>query len=151
MAQQASLTERRADEAEREVDKLKKVEYMTQFIGEQFEGVISGVTTWGMYVELPNTCEGMIRVTDMDDDYYFFDEEHYCMVGEHTKKTYKLGQRVLIEVLATDKLTRTVDFGFVRVLADGETVEESEELTGHDEYLKIMEEVKEKYGNKKQE
>ena len=147
VAQQTSMTERRADEAEREVEKLKKVEYMTQFIGEQFEGVISGVTTWGMYVELPNTCEGMIRVADMDDDYYFFDEEHYCMVGEHTKKTYKLGQRVLIEVLSTDKLTRTIDFDFIKVLADNETVEDSEELTGYDEYLKIMDQVKGKYGN----
>ena len=146
VAQQTSITERRADEAEREVEKLKKVEYMTQYIGEQFEGVISGVTSWGMYVELPNTCEGMIRVADMDDDYYFFDEEHYCMVGEHTKKTYKLGQRVLIEVLATDKLTRTIDFDLIKALADNETVEESEELTGHDEYLKIMDQVNEKYG-----
>lgn len=146
VAQQTSITERRADEAEREVEKLKKVEYMTQYIGELFEGVISGVTSWGMYVELPNTCEGMIRVADMDDDYYFFDEEHYCMVGEHTKKTYKLGQRVLIEVLATDKLTRTIDFDLIKALADNETVEESEELTGHDEYLKIMDQVNEKYG-----
>ena len=147
VAQQTSMTERRADEAEREVEKLKKVEYMTQFIGDQFEGVISGVTTWGMYVELPNTCEGMIRVTDMDDDYYFFDEEHYCMVGEHTKKTYKLGQRVLIEVLGTDKLARTIDFDLIKILADNETVEESEDLNGYDEYLKIMDQVKEKYRN----
>ena len=147
VALQTSQTERRADEAEREVEKLKKVEYMTQFIGEQFEGVISGVTSWGMYVELPNTCEGMIRVADLDDDYYFFDEEHYCMVGEHTKKVYKLGQRVLIEVVATDKMTRTIDFDLVRALADDEVVEESEELTGYDEYLKIMEHVNKKYAN----
>ena len=146
VATQTSQTERRADEAEREVEKLKKVEYMTQFIGDQFEGVISGVTSWGMYVELPNTCEGMIRVADMDDDYYFFDEEHYCMVGEHPKKTYKLGQRVLIEVVATDKLTRTIDFDLIKALRDDETVEESEELSGYDEYLKIMEEVNDKYG-----
>lgn len=148
VAQQTSMTERRADDAEREVDKLKKVEYMTQFIGEQFEGVISGVTSWGMYVELPNTCEGMIRMADLDDDYYYFDEEHYCMVGEHTHRTYKLGQRVLIEVLATDKMLRTVDFDLIQTLRDDETVEESEELTGHDEYLKLMEQVKEKYGQK---
>lgn len=151
VAQQTSMTERRADDAEREVDKLKKVEYMTQFIGEQFEGVISGVTSWGMYVELPNTCEGMIRMADLDDDYYYFDEEHYCMVGEHTHKTYKLGQRVLIEVLATDKMLRTVDFDLIKTLRDDETVEESEELTGHDEYLNLMEQVKEKYGQKSQD
>ena len=146
VAIQTSMTERRADDAEREVDKLKKVEYMTQFIGEQFEGVISGVTSWGMYVELPNTCEGMIRMADLDDDYYYFDEEHYCLVGEHTHKTYKLGQRVLIEVLATDKMLRTVDFDLIKALGADETVEESEELTGHDEYLKLMDEVNKKYG-----
>lgn len=151
VAQQTSMTERRADDAERDVEKLKKVEYMTQFIGEQFEGVISGVTSWGMYVELPNTCEGMIRVADMDDDYYFFDEEHYCMVGEHRKKTYKLGQRVLIEVMATDKITRTIDFDLIKALNENETVEESEELTGYDEYLKIMDDVKAKYAKPSEE
>lgn len=113
-----SKTERRADEAEREVEKLKKVEYMSQFIGEQFEGVISGVTSWGMYVELPNTVEGMIRVADLRDDYYIFDEAHYCMIGEHTKKIYKLGQKVVIEVVATDKLLRTIDFELVDILPD---------------------------------
>lgn len=105
-----SKNERRAEEAEREVEKLKKVEYMSGFIGETFDGVISGVTSWGMYVELPNTVEGMIRVTNMTDDYYFFDEEHYMMVGEHTKKTYKLGERIKVELTACDKLLRTIDF-----------------------------------------
>lgn len=113
VANHCSKTERRADEVEREVEKMKKVEYMSNFIGETFEGVISGITTWGMYVELPNTVEGMIRVTEMDDDYYFYDEEHYQMVGEHTKKTYNLGQKVKIEVIATDKLLRTIDFALV--------------------------------------
>lgn len=113
VARQSSETERRADESEREVEKLKKVEYMKQFIGEIFEGVISGITTWGMYVELPNTVEGMIRVTNMEDDYYYYDEEHYTMVGEHTKKTYKLGQKVKIEVVSVDKVLRTIDFELV--------------------------------------
>jgi len=121
VANHSSKTERRADEAEREVEKMKKVEYMSKFIGETFEGVISGITTWGMYVELPNTVEGMIRVSDMDDDYYFYDEERYQMVGEHTKKTYNLGQKVMIEVVATDKLLRTIDFALV---------EEEEESNG---------------------
>jgi len=115
VADHTSKTERRADEAEREVEKLKKVEYMSGFIGETFEGVISGVTSWGMYVELPNTVEGMVRVSEMKDDYYIYDEERYQMVGEHTKKTYKLGQKVTIEVVATDKLLRTIDFAFVEV------------------------------------
>ncbi|NLK75588.1 MAG: RNB domain-containing ribonuclease, partial [Clostridiales bacterium] len=110
VANHSSKTERRADEAEREVEKLKKVEYMSEFIGDVFEGVISGITSWGMYVELPNTVEGMIRVSDMEDDYYFYDEEHYEMIGEHTKKTYKLGQKVKIVVKDVDKFMRTIDF-----------------------------------------
>lgn len=112
IAWQASTTERRADEAEREVDKLKKVEYMSDHIGETFEGVISGITNWGLYVELPNTVEGMVRVSEMQDDYYIYDEEHYAMIGEHTRKTYKLGEKVLVEVMAADKLLRTIEFAF---------------------------------------
>ncbi len=113
VAKQSSLAERRADESEREVEKLKKVEYMSQFIGQTFEGVISGVTSWGMYVELPNTVEGMIRLADMHDDYYIYDEEHYLLTGEHTKRTYKLGEAVVIRVEDTDKLMRTINFSIV--------------------------------------
>lgn len=113
VANHSSRTERRADEAEREVEKMKKVEYMMDHIGESFEGVISGITNWGIYVELPNTVEGMVRVSEMDDDYYIYDEERYQMVGEHTKKTYKLGQKVTVEVIAADKLLRTIDFAFL--------------------------------------
>lgn len=113
VANHSSKTERRAEEAEREVEKMKKVEYMMDHIGETFEGVISGVTSWGMYVELPNTIEGMIRVSEMDDDYYIYDEERYQMIGEHTKKVYKLGQKVTVEVVNADKLQRTIDFALV--------------------------------------
>ncbi|HCL02571.1 MAG TPA: ribonuclease R [Lachnoclostridium phytofermentans] len=113
VAKQSSLAERRADESEREVEKLKKVEYMSQFIGQTFEGVISGLTSWGMYVELPNTVEGMIRLADMHDDYYIYDEEHYLLTGEHTKRTYKLGEAVVIRVEDTDKLMRTINFSIV--------------------------------------
>lgn len=115
VANHSSKTERRADEAEREVEKMKKVEYMMDHIGETFEGVISGITNWGIFVELPNTVEGMIRVSDMNDDYYIYDEERYQMVGEHTKKTYNLGQTVTVEVISADKLLRTIDFAFVEV------------------------------------
>jgi ribonuclease R len=115
VANHSSKTERRADEAEREVEKMKKVEYMLGHIGETFEGVISGITNWGMYVELPNTVEGMIRVSAMEDDYYNYDEEHYQMVGEHTNKVYKLGQKVTVEVVSADKLNRTIDFALVEV------------------------------------
>ncbi len=115
VADHSSKTERRADEAEREVEKLKKVEYMIEHIGETFEGVISGVTSWGMFVELPNTIEGMVRVSEMQDDYYIYDEEHYQMIGEHTKKIYKLGQKVTVEVLNADKIMRTIDFALMEV------------------------------------
>ena len=72
---QTSALERRADEAERETDKLKKVQYMEQFIGQEFEGVISGVTNWGFYVELPNTVEGLVHINELRDDYYVFSEQ----------------------------------------------------------------------------
>lgn len=120
VAAHSSMTERRADEAEREVEKLKKIEYMMEHIGEVYEGVISGVTGWGLYVELPNTVEGMVRVSSMDDDYYIYDEEHYQMIGEHTKKVYKLGQKVKIQVTGADKLQRTIDFALLEDEPDEE-------------------------------
>ena len=110
VAVQTSALERRADEAERETDKLKKCEYMSRFIGQDFDGAISGVTNWGLYVELPNTVEGLVRMSDLDDDYYIFDEQHYELIGEMTKKTYKLGQPVRVTVSSTDRILRTVDF-----------------------------------------
>ena len=105
-----SINERRADDAERDTEKLKKVEYMRSYIGEEFEGVISSVTGWGMYVEMPNTIEGMVHVSNMEDDHYIYDEPTYSLVGEHTKKTYKLGQSVKVRVVHTDKMTKTIDF-----------------------------------------
>ena len=110
VAVQCSSMERRADEAERETDKLKKCEYMSKRIGEEYDGVISGVTNWGFYVELPNTVEGLIRVNDLTGDYFVFDEEHMELVGEMTRKSYKLGQKIRVQVADTDKLTRTIDF-----------------------------------------
>lgn len=110
VAVQCSSMERRADEAERETDKLKKCEYMSKRIGKEYDGVISGVTNWGLYVELPNTVEGLIRVNDLTGDYFVFDEEHMELVGEMTRKSYKLGQKIRVQVADTDKLTRTIDF-----------------------------------------
>lgn len=110
VAEASSMLERRADDSEREVEKLKKAEYMEQFIGESFEGMVSGVTSWGMYVELPNTVEGMVKVADIPGDYYYFDEEHYSMTGEHTGKTYKLGDKIKVTVAAVDRLVKTIDF-----------------------------------------
>lgn len=106
----ASEMERRAEEAERETVKLKKVEYMQEHLGECFEGVISGITRWGLYVELENTVEGLIHVVRMTDDHYDYVEERHEMVGEHTKKTYKLGEKLWVRVIGTDRLTRTIDF-----------------------------------------
>ncbi len=110
VAVQCSAMERRADEAERETDKLKKCEYMSKRIGEEFDGVISGVTNWGLYVELPNTVEGLIHVNELHGDYYIFDEERMELTGELSRTTYKLGQKVRVLVTGTDKLSRTIDF-----------------------------------------
>lgn len=110
VADHSSKMERRADEAERETNKLKKTEYMEGHIGERFEGVISGITSWGIYVELPNTVEGLIHVSALSGDYFYYDETNYEMVGRDTGKKYKLGERVAIVVEGTDRFTRTVDF-----------------------------------------
>ena len=110
VSKHSSEMERRADEAERETIKLKKVEYMEKHLGEEFEGVISGVMEYGFFVELPNTVEGLVRVTELHDDFYQFYEESYELVGEATNKRYKLGQRVKVRVIATDKILRTIDF-----------------------------------------
>jgi len=110
VAKHSSEMERRADEAERETDKLKKVEFMERHIGEIYEGVISSITAWGVYVELPNTIEGMIHVAMLPGDYFYYDEETYEMVGQSTDIRYKLGQTLKIRVHATDKILRTIDF-----------------------------------------
>ena len=90
-----STLERRADEVERESDKMKKAEYMLSQIGQHFEGIVSGVTSWGIYVELPNTVEGMVRIT-----------------GHGMEEDYRLGDRIRIVVIGADKQNRTVDFEF---------------------------------------
>ncbi|MBQ2982260.1 MAG: ribonuclease R [Lachnospiraceae bacterium] len=113
VSQEASRLERRAEEAERDVEKMKKVQYMSRRIGEEYEGVISGITAYGMYVELPNTVEGMVHVSNMRDDYYHYDGDHYEMVGEKTGNVYRLGQKVRILVENTDKINRTIDFSIV--------------------------------------
>ncbi len=110
VAKHSSEMERRADEAERETDKLKKVEFMESHIGEIFEGVISSITAWGVYVELPNTIEGMIHVSMLPGDYFYYEEETYEMVGQATNIRYKLGQTLEVKVNATDKISRTIDF-----------------------------------------
>ena len=120
VARQSSVCERRADEAERESDKLKKAEYMSYHLGEEFEGIISGVTGWGLYVELPNTVEGLVHVNTLRDDYYVFDQESYEFRGEMTKKVYKLGDKVRVRVADADKMLKTVDFELVSDIRDDE-------------------------------
>ncbi len=129
VAEQASKTERRADDAERDTEKLKKVQYMSKRIGEVFEGVVSGITNYGMYVELPNTVEGMVHVSSLKDDYYYYNEEKYELVGQDTGNAYKLGQKIKICVLSTDMISRTIDFELYEDeeggLSDGEGTEEA--------------------------
>ena len=120
VARQSSVCERRADEAERESDKLKKAEYMSYHLGEEFEGIISGITGWGLYVELPNTVEGLVHVNTLRDDYYVFDQESYELCGEMTKKVYKLGDKVRVRVADADKMLKTVDFELVSDIRDDE-------------------------------
>lgn len=118
VAKQSSERERKAEEAERETIKLKKVEYMSQHLEEEFNGVISGVTAWGVYVELPNTVEGLVHAASLQGDYFEYNEREYELIGTHIGKTYKLGQAVRVRVTGADRLSRTIDF---------EMVEEQEE------------------------
>lgn len=110
VAKYASEMERRADEAERETIKLKKVQYMENHIGETFAGVISGVAEYGFFVELENTVEGLVRVTSLTDDFYQYYEETYELVGEATNRRFKLGQQVRVTVDNCDRIMRTIDF-----------------------------------------
>jgi ribonuclease R len=110
VANETSRLERRADEAERETDKLKKVEYMEGHLDEEYDGIISGVTSWGLYVELPNTVEGLVHVSRLTGDYYYYNESASEMVGEATGRNYKLGMPVRVRVIGCDRFTRTIDF-----------------------------------------
>lgn len=110
VAKQSSERERRADEAERETIRLKKAEYMSRHLWEEYDGVISGVTGWGLYVELPNTVEGLVHVSSLQGDYFEYNENAYEIVGKRTGKTYRLGQTVRVQVVKADRMTRTVDF-----------------------------------------
>ncbi len=110
VAEKTSMLERRAEEVERETVKLKKAEYMEARIGQEFDGVVSGVTGWGIYVELPNTVEGLVHVTSLVDDYYIFDEDNYQLVGEQFHRAFRLGDEVRIRVAEVDLTTKTIDF-----------------------------------------
>ena len=111
-AKHCSKQERVAEDAERDTDTLKKVEFMADKVGEIYEGIISGVTGWGLYVELPNTIEGMVALNQMDDDFYEFDDKNMLVHGKRTKKTYRLGDRVVVYVAKVDRMMGTIDFMF---------------------------------------
>lgn len=110
VAKHSSETERRADEAERETVKLKKVDYMERHIGEEYDGVISGITAYGLYVELANTVEGLVHVNSLEGDFYEFDENASELRGARTGLAYQLGEKVRVRVKGTDRLCRTIDF-----------------------------------------
>ncbi|MCH1625750.1 ribonuclease R [Fredinandcohnia quinoae] len=113
IAEHSSNMERRAVEAERETDSMKKAEYMVDKIGEEYDGIISSVTNFGMFVELPNTIEGLVHVSYLTDDYYRYDERHYAMIGERTGNVFRIGDEITVRVVKVNKDERSVDFEVV--------------------------------------
>ncbi|WP_333887757.1 ribonuclease R [Clostridium sp.] len=113
-ARQSSDMERLAQEAEREVDDLKKAEYMSKRIGEEFNGIISSVTNFGMFVEIPNTIEGLVHISTLEDDYYVYDEKHLSLIGERTRNIYKLGDEVRINVSKVDLDAHEIYFEVIK-------------------------------------
>ncbi len=140
-----STLERRADESEREVDKMKKAQYMEQFVGNDFEGIISGITSWGMYVQLPNTIEGMIRVADIPGDYYYYDEKQHTMIGERTGRVFRLGENISVTLDNVNRTLNVIDF----VLNDKK--DDEEDLTAQTDKTKSDKSAKtdKKYSAKK--
>uniref|UniRef100_UPI00263285B5 S1 RNA-binding domain-containing protein n=1 Tax=uncultured Helcococcus sp. TaxID=1072508 RepID=UPI00263285B5 len=117
IAEHVSETERKAEDAERDVEDLKKAEYMYERIGNEYDGIISSVTGFGIFIELENTVEGMVHFRNLSDDYYELDEENYIIVGQNTGKTYGLGQKVRIKVDNVNVNLREIDFS---IISDGE-------------------------------
>ena len=136
-SKQSSEMERLAQEAEREVDDLKKAEYMLDRIGEEFDGIISSVTSFGMFVELPNTIEGLVHITALDDDYYIYDEAHLCLIGERTKKIYRLGDTAKVVCSRVDIPNREIFFDII------ESENEKQEIKASKELIEKLPEVKE--------
>ncbi len=114
-AESSSERERVAQKVERDAEKIKKAEYMQKKIGEQYDGVVSGVTQFGMFVELENTVEGLIRFEDLGNEYFDYDDQRKTLRGEKSNKTYRVGDKVRIEVKSSDKTTRRIDFKLIEV------------------------------------
>ena len=114
IAQHSSERERAADDCEREVDDMKMAEYMEEHIGEEYQGMISSIMNFGIFVELDNLIEGLVHIQDLKDDYYIYDELTETLKGERTGKMYKLGDRVDVKVIAASKQEKTIDFEIVK-------------------------------------
>jgi len=114
MCKHSSDMENKAANAERSSIKYKQVEFMQDKIGQEFMGVISGVTDWGIYVELENKCEGMVSVNSLDDDFYIFDEKNYCLIGRHAHRKYQLGDEVKVEITRANLEKKQLDFRLVK-------------------------------------
>ncbi|BBH23119.1 hypothetical protein Back11_44640 [Paenibacillus baekrokdamisoli] len=129
IAQQSSERERVAVEAERDTDKLKKCEYMLDKVGEEFDGIISSVTSFGIFVELENTVEGLIRLSELTDDYYHFHEQHMLLIGERTSKAYRIGDELRVRVERVNMDEHTIDFAIMETKAQSaERAERGREL-----------------------
>ncbi|APQ77328.1 ribonuclease R [Clostridium botulinum] len=131
-SKQSSEMERVAQEAEREVDDLKKAEYMSERIGEEYEGIISSVTNFGMFVELPNTIEGLVHISTLSDDYYIYDERRLSLIGEASKNIYRLGDTVKIKVSKVDLFSHEIYFDIIK--DDEEDKEEVEFIEETEKY-----------------
>ncbi len=110
IAQHSSETERRSVDAERETDDLKKAEFMKDQVGETFDGMISGVTSFGLFVELPNTIEGLVHISYLTDDYYHYSQEHMALIGERTGNVFRIGDEVTVQVMSVSTEERRIDF-----------------------------------------
>ncbi|HET7658723.1 MAG TPA: ribonuclease R, partial [Bacillales bacterium] len=115
IAKHTSEMERRAVDAERETDDLKKAEFMQDKIGEEYEGIVSGVTNFGLFIELPNTIEGLVHISYLTDDYYHYEENQYALIGERTGNVFRIGDDVKIRVMKVDLDERTIDFELVQM------------------------------------
>lgn len=125
IAEQSSEREQKAVEAEREVDDMKMAEYMEAHIGEEYEGKISGLTNFGMFVELDNLVEGLVHISTLKGDYYNYNSDIMAIVGDKTKKMYRLGDKVKIKVESANKTNKTVDFELIEETKDGNSKQES--------------------------
>ena len=114
LCKHSSDMEQLAANAERASIKYKQVEYMSERLGQVYDGVISGVTEWGIYVELnENKCEGMIPIRNLGDDYYTFDEKNYCIIGRHKHKKYQLGDAVTVKIARADLVKKQLDLALI--------------------------------------